>query len=150
MSAVCVLTPLVISTWPVISAAIVGAAASMGFAVGGSKMQEEKQAGGKRVETEVENSEVVAEGMAPGRKLVVQKGEITIEFGADERGRCMVCVSGEQHSDVQLRKIGEEVAGRIVQQFAYNRLLSALKSRNYAVVDEEILRDESVRLRVRL
>jgi len=38
----------------------------------------------------------------------------------------------------------------VVQQFAYNKLLTELKRRNYSVVDEQVLSDESVRLRVRL
>lgn len=150
MSAVVVLTPLVIASWPTISAAIMGAVAGMGFAVQGSTLHEEKRTGRRKVETEIDNSEVVADGITPTEKIVVQREGVTIEFGRDERGRCTVCVSGVGHSDKQLKQIGEEVAGRIVQQFAYHRLVSELKNRNYSVVDEEVLADQSVRLRVRL
>jgi hypothetical protein len=150
MSAVCVLTPLVISSWPVISAAIVGAAASMGFAVRGDELHEEEQDRTKTVETEIENSEIVAEEMNRGQRIVIQKGDVTIAFGVDERGRCAACVSGKNYSDAELRRIGEEVAGRVVQQFAYSRLLSELKKRHYQLVEEEVLQDGSVQLRVRL
>lgn len=150
MSAVCVMTPLVIASWPVISAAIVGAAASMGLAVRGPEIQEGEQPQQRGVETEVENSEVVAEDLAPGQKIVVCRGDLVITFAPDQRGRCTACVVGERRSEAELRRIGEEVAGRVVQQFAYNKLLSELKRRNYSVVDEQVLSDESVRLRVRL
>ena len=150
MSAVCVLTPLVISSWPAISAAIVGAAASMGFAVKSDNLHEDERTHTRTVETEVEHSEVVAENMSHGERIVIHKADVTVAFGVDERGRCTACVSGRNHTDAKLRAIGEEVAGRVVQQFAYNRILSELKERRYQVVEEEVLRDGSVQLRVRL
>ncbi|HVP10527.1 MAG TPA: hypothetical protein VMV94_04975 [Phycisphaerae bacterium] len=150
MSAVCVLTPLVIASWPAISAAISGAAAAMGFSMAASELYEEARPRQKKVETELENSEVVADAMSAGEKIVIRKGDITIEFGRDERGRCTVCVTGTKQSDKELRKIGEEVAGRVIQQFTYNKLVSELKKRNYKVAQEEVLADESVKLRIRL
>ena len=150
MSAVIILTPLVVASWPVVSAAIMGAATGMGFAVQGSQLHEEKRTSRKKVETEIDNSEVVTDGMTPTEKIVVQRDGVTIEFSSDQRGRCTVCVSGERHSKKQLKQIGEEVAGRIVQQFAYHKLVTELKNRNYSIVEEEVLADQSVRLRVRL
>lgn len=151
MSAVCVLTPLVITSWPVLASAIAGAAASMGFSIQASSVQQKAPVGRKKgVETEIENSEVIADEMGRGQKIVVTKGDITIEFGQDERGACTVCVTGAKHSDSQLKAIGEEVAGRVVQQFAYHKLMTELKNRNYSIVEEEMLADQSVRVRVRL
>lgn len=151
MSAVCVLTPLVITSWPVLMSAIAGAAASMGFSIQATSAKEKAPVGRKRgVETEIENSEVIADVMGRGQKAVITKGDITIEFGQDERGACTVCVTGAEHTDDQLRAIGEEVAGRVVQQFAYHKLMTELKNRNYSVVEEEMLADQSVRVRVRL
>ncbi len=149
MSAVCVLTPIVISSWPTISAAVFGAAASLGFAIKPERIQAD--APRKRtVETEVPNSEVVGEAMGPSQKIVIQRGDITIEFGQNDRGACTVCVTGEGHSDFELRKLGEEVAGRVVQQFAYHKLMTELKARKFSVIGEEVLADESVHVRIRL
>jgi len=92
----------------------------------------------------------VTESMRRGERIAIEKGDVTVTFGVDERGRCTACVSGYNHSDAQLRAIGEEVAGRVVQQFAYNRILTELRDRHYQLVDEEVLRDGSVQLRVRL
>jgi hypothetical protein len=150
MSAVCVLTPVVIASWPAISAAVTAAAASMGFSLLGPSLHKEQAAGKRMVETTVENSEVVADDLAPGTKIRIQKDDVTVELGQDQRGRCTVCVTGERQSDRELRRIGAEVAGRIVQQFTYNKLLTELKGRDFTVVGEEMLADQSVKVRVRL
>jgi hypothetical protein len=149
MSAVCVLTPLVVASWPVLSSAIVGAAASLGFAVRAEALYREAPSR-RKVETEIENSEVVADALGRGQKICLQKDDITIEFGQDERGACRVCVTGDRHSERELRQIGAEVAGRVVQQFAYHKLMTELKRRHYAVVEEQVLQDQSVHVRVRL
>ena len=149
MGAILVLTPLVVGAWPAVAAAIAGAAASMGFSAVGPSAPSAKQPRGKKVETEIENSELVAESLARGEKIVVQKGDLTIAFGQDERGACTVCVSGEKHSEKELKKIGQEVAGRVVQQYAYHKLVTELKKRNYSLVEEKVLQDQSIQLRVR-
>ena len=148
MGAISILTPIVIASWPVPSSAILGAVTSMGFALHAEAKQEKPRK--RKVETDVPNSEVVADQMGRGEKLVVQRDDVTVEIGRDERGACTVCVTGDKHSDRELRKIGEDVAGRIVQQYAYHKLMTELKKRNYTVVDEQVLADESVHLRIRL
>ncbi|MFH1746681.1 MAG: hypothetical protein ABIG44_06505 [Planctomycetota bacterium] len=151
MSAVVILTPVVIASWPVLTAAVTGAVAAMGFSARGADLHEEEVVmEDNSVETEIEESEVVAEGTIPGQKIVAQRGDIRIEFGQDERGRCTVCVSGEKHTKRELRKIADEVSGRVVQQFVYNKLLTELKQRDYTIVEQERLADESVRVRVKL
>jgi len=73
---------------------------------------------------------------------------VTIEFKRDLRGTCSMCVTGSK-SKQELQKIGQEVSGRVVQQFAYHKLVTELKKRNYAIVDEKVQQDESIRVRVR-
>lgn len=151
MGAILVLTPLVISSWPAITAAIMGAATAMGFSVaGGAAAPQTITPKKKTVETEIENSEVVAEALTRGQKIVIQKGDITIEFGQDARGGCSVCVTGERHAERELKQIGQEVAGRVVQQFAYHKLMTELKRRRYSIVDEKVMQDQSIQVRVRL
>ncbi len=150
MSAVLVLTPLVVASWPAISAAVFGAAAAMGYAVGGTSCAPTRTTNTTSVETEIENSEVISEELVRGLHISLEKDGVHIEFGQDERGACTVCVTGEGRTKKQLKRIGEEVAGRMVQQFAYHKLVSELKRRNYAIVDEQVLRDQSVQVRVRL
>ena len=149
MGAIIVLTPIVVAAWPLVASAIFGAAASMGFSVNSSSLQLEKKSSRKSVETDIENSEVVADGMAPGEKIVIQREDLTVEFGQDERGACTVCVSGEKHSEKELKQIGEEMAGRVVQQFAYHKLVTELKKRNFTITDEKMMQDESIQIHIR-
>jgi len=148
MSAVCVLTPIVVGSWPMIVSAVSSVAACMGFNVAAGALSEET--GETRVETEVPNSEVLAEAMEKGQSIVLDRAGVRVEVTRDERGACKLCVTGRGHSHAALRKIGEEVAGRVVQQFAYHKLVTELKQRGYEVVEEDLLADESIQVRVRL
>ncbi len=150
MSTVCILTPIVIGSWPMIASAVAGAASAMGFAVVGSETATDESSAETTVETVVPNSEVVAEEMKPGQKIRIVREGITIEFGIDERGACTVCVSGKGQTKADLRRIGDEVAGRVVQQFAYNKLMTELKKRNYSVLEECVQEDDSIQVRVKL
>ena len=153
MSAVCVLTPIVIGSWPMIAAAISGVAASMGFSIAAGAKHEERELRGEQtshVDLEVPNSEVVSESIESGEQMVITRGDVTVTFGRDHRGACTVCVDGKGKTKAELSAIGQEVAGRVVQQFAYNKLMTELKARNYEVVSEEVAEDNSIRVNVRL
>lgn len=148
MSSVCVLTPVIIGSWPAISAAVLGAAASLGFtAMDPGPIVEEKTR--NDVEVQVAHSEVLAETMSRGERMVLERDGVTVEIGVDERGHCTVCASGPL-SKSQLESIGEELAGRIVQQFTYNKLMNELKARGFGVEAERMTQDNSIQLRVSL
>ncbi len=149
MSSVCVLTPIVVASWPVIAGAIAGAASAMGFTVVGLSCDVPSGKGFDRVETEVPNSEVMAETLERGEKIRIVRDGITIEFGVDDRGRVSVCASGAGHSKSVLKKAGQEVAGRVVQQFAYHKLVTELKSRGYSIAEESVQSDQSIQIKVR-
>lgn len=152
MSAVCVLTPVVIASWPVIATTVASVAASMGFTIVSGLDQEQKQRveTTTKVETDVPNSEVLEGEMGPDQKIVIHRDDVTLTIGRDERGACTVCAQGTHQSKAELRRIGEDVAGRLVQQFAYHKLMTELKARNFNVVEQAVHDDESIRVRVRL
>jgi hypothetical protein len=150
MSSVCVLTPIVVGSWPAITSAALGAAAAMGFTVSSAERAAKRAEGSRAVEMEVPNSEVVAEGLARGQKLRIEREGVTLEIGVDDRGKCTVCASGDGLSKAELKRIGEEVAGRIVQQFAYHKLVTELKGRGYQIAEESVQQDQSIQLRVRM
>jgi hypothetical protein len=150
MSTVCILTPIVIGSWPMITSAIAGAAAATGFAVAGAEKAPIAQTGRKKVEVEVPGSEVIAESLRRGEKVCIEREGVVIEFGVDERGALSMCVSGEGRSKQELESIGDEVVGRVVQQFAYHKLVTELKKRNYGVLEEHVEQDQSIQIRVRL
>ena len=144
MSTVIVVTPLIIAAWPAISAAVTAAIGTMGFAqvAGGRGV-----AGTNRAEIEVEDSEIL-EG-AGGESLVVERDGIRATFSRDVRGALKVCMEGDGVAKSELRRIGQELLDRVTQQYVYHRVVSELKQKNMAIVDEEVDADRTIRIRVR-
>ena len=70
-------------------------------------------------------------------------------FQRDARGALRVCMEGSGHSKAELLKIGEELIGRVTQQYAYHRIVTELKERKMTIVDEQMTQDKSVKIRVR-
>ena len=152
MSTVLILTPVIISSWPLITAAAVGAAAAMGLTMNetireayNESAEETEQA----VEVELENSEVLAENLATGKEIVLTKDNIEIRISRDERGRCTVCAKGKGKTKTELKQIAEEFSQKMTQCFIYNRVKTELKNKNFQVVNEEVMDDQAVRIHVR-
>ena len=60
-----------------------------------------------------------------------------------------MCVEGKGRSKGQLKQIGEDLIGRVTQQYAYHRIMTEMQERNMTVVHEEIDEDQTVRIRVK-
>lgn len=148
MSAVCILTPVVIGSWPAISAAVAGALAAMGFSLR-TASEEPTLRTHNRVEESIENSEVLEEHMVRGERIVASRGDLEVEIGRDERGACTVCVSGEGHTKSQLRDIARQVSAKVVQQYTYHKVITELRSRQFAVAGEQVTSDGTIKLHVR-
>lgn len=130
-----------------IAAAALAAAQSMGLEqVEDAALAEEFA---NTVELCVNNTDEVASGLSTGQKMVFHGEDATVVFYLDEEGRAAVSVSGEQ-SPEELRRIGETMAKRVVQQFAYHRIVSEMKERNMNIVEEEVEQDGTVRMLVRV
>jgi hypothetical protein len=151
MSSVIVVTPLIIAGWPAITAAVTAALGSLGYAVTKDTTSRRRVAtdGKTRAEIEVEDSEILEGGGATGEELVVEKDGIRAVFSRDARGALKLCMEGEGYSKPELRKIGEELIGRVTQQFVYHKMITELKERHMVVVDEEVAEDRTIRIRVR-
>lgn len=152
MSSVCVLTPVVIGAWPMVVAAAASVGASMGLSVGAGQAAEINSNGTvrKRVVTEVPNSEVLEEHIGIEDRIVLSRDGLEIEITRGEDGAIKLCVTGEEHSKAELERIGQEVAGKLVQQYAYHRIVSELRERKYDIVEESLQKDQSIQMRVRL
>lgn len=148
MSAVCVLTPVVIGSWPIISAAVAGALTAMGFSMTNAN-KESVSTLHNRVEESIDNSEVLDEHMGRGEKIVANRDGLQIEVGRDARGACTVCVSGDGYTKSQLREIARQVSTRVVQQYTYHKVITELKSRNFSVTGEQVASDGTIKLHVR-
>jgi hypothetical protein len=147
MSAVVVLAPIIVASWPVLAAAVVSAAASAGFRV--VKKEEPKLRAVKNsVELQMENADVVADSLSPDQQIVVERGGIRVSFSRDARGQFRTCAEGDASKE-DLRKVGEDLSGRVIQQYVYRRLSQELGQSGFSTVSEEKAPDGAIRLHVR-
>jgi hypothetical protein len=153
MSAVCILTPVVIMAWPAFSAAVVAAAGSLGYQVASEINRqlpgETRQKGSGSVQLEIERSEVVTNQLGRDQRISVTREGVTVTFSRDARGRASLCVTGSGHSEAALRAMGEELSQAVVQQYVYQKLMGEMQARGFNVVEEEVNADRSIRLKVR-
>ncbi len=151
MSTVVVLAPVIVASWPIITAAVTAAVGTMGFSVARASVPGERIVGQttNRAEIEVEDSEILQNTAGTSQEIVVEKDGIRAVFSRDGRGALKVCVEGKRHSKAELKKIGEELLGRVTQQYVYHRIVTELKQRNMAIVDEQVSEDRTVKIRVR-
>jgi len=151
MSAVVILTPVIIGGWPSIMAAVAGAASALGLVVKEQIKEElrQEQAVEQSVEVELANSEVIAQNLATDKEIVLVKGDVEIRVGRDERGRCRVCVKSKGKTKADLEQIAEEFSQKMTQCFVYNRVATELKSKGFQMVNEEVMEDQSIRINVR-
>jgi hypothetical protein len=154
MSTVLILTPVIIGGWPVITAAVAGAATALGLVVKESvkeQLHEHQQVANveQSVEVELANSEVLAQQVATDKEIVLTRGTIQIRISRDERGQCKVCVTGKGHTKAELKQIAEQFTQKMTQCFVYNKVASELKNKGFQLINEEVMEDESVRLHVR-
>ena len=153
MSAVCILTPVVIMAWPAFSAAVVAAAGSLGYQVAAEMNRQlpgesVKKATGS-VQLEIERSEVVTGQLGRDQRIAVARDGVTVTFSRDARGKAALCVTGTGHSDEALRALGEELSQAVVQQYVYQKLMGEMRARGFNVVEEEVNEDRSIRPKVR-
>src|SRR5580698_5607459 len=121
MSSCVIVTPLIIAGWPVITAAVTAAIGSLGYSVvpvAGIAAQATATAKTRtRAEIDVDDSEVLQETGPVGGELIVEKDGIRATFSRDVRGALKLCVEGEGRSKSELKQIGQELLGRVTQQY---------------------------------
>jgi hypothetical protein len=153
MSAVCILTPVVIMAWPAFSAAVVAAAGSLGYQLAAEVHNQspgvtQRQESGA-VRLEIERSEVVTNQLGRDQRIAVSREGVTVTFSRDARGKASLCVTGNGQSADDLRALGEELSQAVVQQYVYQKLMDEMRTRGFNVVEEEVNEDRSIRLKVR-
>ncbi|MFO1511733.1 MAG: DUF1257 domain-containing protein [Verrucomicrobiota bacterium] len=153
MSCVCILTPVVVAAWPTFSAAVVAAATSLGYQVLSEASKHGHTAAAPdrsgKISLEISQSELVTSHLARDQRLAVTRDGVTVTFSRDARGKASLCVTGNGQSDDTLRALGEELSGRVVQQYVYQKLMDEMRTRGFNVVEEEVNADRSIRLKVR-
>jgi hypothetical protein len=152
MSAVLVLTPIIIASWPAITAAVAGAASAMGMIVNEKvkeAVKENQQTSEKTVEIELSESEIIAASITAEKEIVVSKGDIEIRIKRDQDGRCVVCAKGKGHSESELKQTAEQFSQKLTQCYIYDKVMRELKSKDFQVINEEVTNDQSIRIHVR-
>jgi len=152
MSGVVVVTTVVAANWPVVVQAVTGVAAAMGFGLVRSDSDlevgiEQEVKSSNRAELEMPDSDVTAD-VARGEEMILQRQDATVRVFRDEFGTLKLCVEGTA-SKAQLRALGEELMGRISQQYAYHRIMEELETRGVAVLGQEVTADQTVKVRVK-
>ena len=148
----CILTPVVIAAWPAFSAAVVAAAASLGYTIveeGVKQSQTGKVTETGKVTLEIEQSEIVTSQLGRDQRIKVMRGDVTVVISRDARGKASICVTGPGHADEELRAIGEELSQRVVQKYVHRRLMDEIRTRGFNVVEEEMDENNAIRLKVR-
>jgi hypothetical protein len=151
MSSILVVTPLVVASWPLMSAAITAAVGTMRFAAAQNQGARVRQIidPKTRAEIEVEDSEILAGSAGSGEQMIVERDGIRAIFSRDPRGALKLCIEGTGQSKAELKRIGETLVGRVTQQYAYHRLVSELKERQMTILDERVGNDQAIHIRVR-
>lgn len=152
MSCVCILTPVVIAAWPAFSAAVTAAAVSLGYNIveeGAKGYQTAAVSETGKVTLEIDQSEIVTNQLGRDQRIKVMRGDVTVAFSRDARGKASICVTGPGHTDEELRAIGEELSQRVVQKYVHQRLLDEIRTRGFTVVEEEVGENNAIRLKVR-
>ena len=155
MSAIIILTPIIIASWPAITAAVAGAASAIGLAARQAvkdsvkDLERQKAEEVQQVEVELADSSVLSKNLAGEKEIVLTKGGIELRVSSDERGRCRVCAKGKGHSQQELKQLAEQFTQKMTQCFIYNRVASELKNKGFQVVNEEVMKDDAIRIHVR-
>ncbi len=147
MSVVFVVSPMVVAGWPLLCGAVAAAAASLGYKALAAEQTEVLDTT-RQIEISMENSQVVAESMARGSQFSICKDDVTATFSRSGDGRCVVHVSGDNRTDAELKQIGQELVGRVTQQYAYNKVVTELKGQGFTVTGEEVTNDKAIRIHV--
>lgn len=154
MSVCFVVVPVVVGSWPAISAAIVAAGAAMGYrAVTQAERAHENGTLSEDFEHSISmtmpNSEVVADSLLRGESFALEKDGVIAEFRIDGRGACQVHLSGTSKSNAELEQAGHALMDRVRQQFAYAKVMQEMEERGFQVTAQEVEGNNSIRIRVR-
>lgn len=149
MSVVFVIVPSLVGGWPVLMAAIAAACSTLGYQVlRGSQRQVLTEQTQKGVSLTMD-AQALSEALEREETVTVVRDDVKITFKKDPRGRVTMHVDGKNKTEAELQAIGQAVMNRILQQYAYNRVMQELKKRNFTVVKEEVDEHQVIRIRVR-
>jgi len=148
MSGIVVVSPLLLAA-PVVMAAATAAASSLGFTICSGRVDE-------LLETSEEDTVVgfdvtEASGL---KELLQQQGPLALKRPdalvlIREKGSGVHMEVRGRAPEVELETVGRELLQSINQHYAYDRVMSDLKSRGFESLEEEVEEDGTIRLKLR-
>lgn len=156
MSVIFVVVPAVVVGWPILCGAVAAAAATLGYKALktgqeielGNNMKLDIERLPKGVTIPLEDSQVIGETMARESQFTIDRGDIAATFSRGADGRVCVHVAGENKTESELETLGQELVGRVTQQYAYNKVVTELKQQGFTVTSEEVANDQTIRIHV--
>ncbi|MCX7048651.1 MAG: hypothetical protein NTX50_24585, partial [Candidatus Sumerlaeota bacterium] len=95
------------------------------------------------------NVDVVTDSLRLDDQIAVEREGARVIFSRDGRGRLKVFVEGDMPRS-ELERIGQDLAGLVVQQYIHRRLSEEFERRGFVMLEEEREPDQTIRLHVRL
>lgn len=154
MSGVIVIMPIVAAAaWPAVVTAASTVMLAMGFAAINNEMQVQQELGVitelNKVELKLSNSEEVGQSVGRDQSLEFERDGLKVKFTRDVRGRLTVCVEGDLPK-AELEELGYEYAGKVIQQFAYDRIIASMGQKSgVSLVEQSVDEDETIRIKLR-
>ncbi|MCS7185486.1 MAG: DUF1257 domain-containing protein [Armatimonadetes bacterium] len=150
MSVVFVIVPsLAVGGWPLLAAAIAAACSALGYHVLKGERRQTTAANINGSVTLTLDAQALSDALERDETISVFQGDVTITFYKDPRGRVTMHVDGKNKTEAELREIGQTVMNRILQQYAYQRVMQELEKRGFTVVHEEVDENQVIKIRVR-
>lgn len=152
MSATIVLMPVVAPiVWPVMVSATTAVMVSLGFAAVKTCEEIDEEVDTKtHVELDIPNSTEVGQNLSREEKLVFEKDGVTVIFTRDVRGKVKVCVEGEGYTKAELEEFGRELAGRVIQRFAYDRIVAEMQQKSgMSMVEQSVDENDTIHIKLR-
>ncbi|HEV2393167.1 MAG TPA: hypothetical protein VG146_12490 [Verrucomicrobiae bacterium] len=153
MGATLILVPVVIAAWPAFSAAVVAAAASLGYHVASEAAHQARAPAAAKssgvVNLAIDRSEVVTNQLGRDQRLSVTREGVTVTFSRDARGKASLCVTGQGQDHDALKALGEELGHAVVQEYVYRKITDEMRARGFVVVEEERTQERAIHLKVR-
>jgi hypothetical protein len=149
MSCVFIVTTAVIVNPALLGAAITAVAGTLGFkALNKDKQFATEQPADKWVEISMNGSQIIGDTMKRESEFTIRRDDVTATFKREADGRCIVHISGKNKSENELQTIGQELVGRVTQQYAYNKVMSEMKNRGFTVTNEEVTADNTIKINI--
>ena len=152
MSSILVVTPLVVASWPLMSAAITAAVGTMGFAA--AQNQAARDRGRSPIPRLAPRSSWKTARSSPAAPAAASRWSSSATASARSSAATLEAPSSfasreRGQSKAELKRIGETLVGRVTQQYAYHRLVSELKERRMTILEERVGKDQAIHIRVR-